>query len=120
MGEDNCWGNRYSDVPIDTSLDPMEAVVDRYHRKSPCPWMIPLSLRVDYCVESALKAKAQGAIHNVYDLDDTQAWEIPDDIKALNQKNIPSLHLRKQSYLISEPDKLKADIQEFVEALRGC
>lgn len=118
VGEDNCWGNRYSDIPIDISLPPMTAIIDRYLNKSPCPWCIPLSRRVNYCVGSAIEAKAQGAIINVYELDDTLSWEIPDDIKALKQKDIPSLHLRNQPYFISEPEKLKIEVREFIDLIR--
>ncbi len=117
VAEDNCWGNRYSDVPVDTSLDPLEAIVDRYHHKSPCPRMFPLSQRVAYCVKSALEAKAQGVIFNVLEFDEDQVWEIPDEIKALEEKGIPTLYLKKQPYLLSQPERLKTIIGEFVKAI---
>jgi benzoyl-CoA reductase/2-hydroxyglutaryl-CoA dehydratase subunit BcrC/BadD/HgdB len=58
VGEDNCWGNRWSDVPIDPALEPLEGIIDRYARKSPCPRMYPLRRRIDYCLGNALQCRA--------------------------------------------------------------
>jgi len=113
IAEDNCWGNRYSDVPIDTSLDPFEAIVDRYHRKSPCPRIHPLSRRVEYCVKSAVEVKTQGVIFNNLD-NDSQAWDIPDEVEALEEKGISTLYLKKQPYLISDLEKVKVRIKGFI------
>ncbi|MFC1533936.1 2-hydroxyacyl-CoA dehydratase subunit D [Thermodesulfobacteriota bacterium] len=115
--EDNCWGNRYSDVPIDISIDPVEAIVERYNDKSPCPRMFPMTRRVEYCLRNALEAKVQGCIFYVYEFDDIQAWETPDEIKALEEKGIPVLYLKKQPYLISEPDMLKSGIEKFIQRI---
>ncbi|MFC1534986.1 2-hydroxyacyl-CoA dehydratase subunit D [Thermodesulfobacteriota bacterium] len=102
VAEDNCWGNRYSDCPIDTSLPPVEAIASRYHLKSPCPRMYPLEARVDYCLQGALEAKAQGVIFNIFEWDYAQTWEYPEVNKALEQKKVPTLTFKKQSYRISE------------------
>ncbi|MFC1533624.1 2-hydroxyacyl-CoA dehydratase subunit D [Thermodesulfobacteriota bacterium] len=115
VAEDHCWGNRYSDVQMDTSLDPLEAIIDRYHYKSPCPRMFPMSRRVEYTLQSALKAKAQGVISYVFENDVAEEWEVPDKIEALKEKRIPTLVFKKQSYLISEPEELKTRIEEFVK-----
>jgi len=117
VGEDNCWGNRYADVPIDTSLDPTEAVMYRYSNKTPCTRMYPLSARVDYCVKSAQESNAQGVVFNVFQFDEMQAWETPDEINALKEKGISSLYLKDQPYLIVDPDALKAKIAEFIQSI---
>ena len=115
VGEEHCWGNRYSDGLIDTTLDPFEAIIDRYHNKSPCPRMFPLSRRIDYCVNGAVSAGAQGVIINVYEFDEALMWEIPDTVKALEEKGIPSLHLRNQPYRIMDPELLSPRIGEFIK-----
>jgi benzoyl-CoA reductase subunit C len=119
VGEDNCWGNRYSDIPVETSIGhPLNAIVDRYNRKSPCPRIFPLIRRVEYCVKSAADANAQGVIFNSQE-NDSQAWDIPDEIKALKEKGIPSLYLQKQPYRISDLEQLKAGIEEFVRQINS-
>jgi benzoyl-CoA reductase/2-hydroxyglutaryl-CoA dehydratase subunit BcrC/BadD/HgdB len=117
VAEDNCWGNRYSDVPIDTTADPLEAIIDRYHHKSPCSRMYPMSRRIDYCVEKALESRAQGVIFYVYALDGAESLETPDKICALEAKGIPTLYLKKQSYLMSDSEKLKGDVDNFIGAI---
>jgi len=117
VGDENCWGNRYSDVPVDTSLDPFDAVVDRYHNKSPCPRMYPLSRLVDYCVHNAVNTKAQAAICYVYQNDVAEDWATTDKIKALQARNIPALALRNQKYLIKDPDSLRTTLGKFVQTI---
>ncbi|HEY31666.1 MAG TPA: 2-hydroxyacyl-CoA dehydratase [Dehalococcoidia bacterium] len=117
VAEDNCWGNRIFDVPIDMASDPLEAIIDRYNNKAPCSRMYPLSRRIEYCLRNALESKAQGVIFNIYRFDDIQAWETPDEIKELKEKGIPTLYLKDQPYLIAEPEALKTKIEEFVQGI---
>lgn len=119
VGEDNGWGNRYSDDPIDPSLTPLEAIAERYHLKSPCPQMYPMERRVDYCLRSALEAKAQGALFFFLEWDNALAWEYPDQKKALEEKGIPALCFEMQKYLLSDADKkrIKTGLEQFVKGL---
>jgi benzoyl-CoA reductase/2-hydroxyglutaryl-CoA dehydratase subunit BcrC/BadD/HgdB len=117
VAEDNCWGNRYSDTMVNTSANPLEDIVDRYLHKAPCPQMLPMSRRVENCLNSALEAKTQGVIFNVMERDNSLNWEIPDEKAAFEQRNIPNLYLKDQKYLISEPERLAASIKEFVKTI---
>jgi benzoyl-CoA reductase/2-hydroxyglutaryl-CoA dehydratase subunit BcrC/BadD/HgdB len=117
VAEDNCWGNRYSDVLIDTSLDPVEAVIERYHNKSPCSRMYPMSRRIEYCLRNVVEAKAQGVVFYVFEHDNAEAWETPDKIKKLEEKGIPTMYLKNQPYLISDHKQIKNSIIEFITAV---
>ena len=119
VGEDNCWGNRYAEDPVDQSLDPLEAIAERYHLKAPCPRMHSLDRRVNYCLQSAVEAKAQGVIFFFLEWDNAPAWEYPDQKKALEEKGIPTLCFEMQKYLLSDTDKkqIKTRIEQFVEAI---
>jgi benzoyl-CoA reductase/2-hydroxyglutaryl-CoA dehydratase subunit BcrC/BadD/HgdB len=119
VGEDNCWGNRYSDVPIVDIINPLESIVDRYLKKSPCPRMMPLQRRIDYCVGNAVESKAQGTLFHIYEGDNAQAWEAPEEIKALKAVGMPVAYLKKQPYRLSDADKadLKAEINNFIKTL---
>jgi benzoyl-CoA reductase/2-hydroxyglutaryl-CoA dehydratase subunit BcrC/BadD/HgdB len=119
VGEDNCWGNRYSDVPVDTSLEPLEAIIDRYLRKSPCPRMYPISRRINYCVENAVNVKAQGIVFNVLEYDSVQTWEIPSMMQKSKAAGIPGLHLKHQPYVIKEAAALKAAFTGFIGELKN-
>ena len=80
--------------------------------------MYPLSRRVEYCVGRSIEARAQGVIFNIMKFDDLQIWETPDEIKALEQKGIPSLYLKQQPYVISDAKPIKASIEEFIESIK--
>jgi benzoyl-CoA reductase/2-hydroxyglutaryl-CoA dehydratase subunit BcrC/BadD/HgdB len=119
VGEDNCWGNRYSDNPIDLTLDPLEAIAERYHLKSPCPRMHFMDKRTDYCLQSAVEAKAQGALFFFLEWDNAPAWEYPDQKKALEGKGIPTICFEMQKYLLSDTDKeqIETSLERFIESI---
>ena len=118
VAEDNCWGNRYSDNPIDINRDPMEAIAVRYQNKSPCPYItFPEELRAKYCLEKVLEAKAQGVIFYIYEWDGSGTWDYPDVNMVLKKNGIPTLLLNDQKYLLSEPEKLRSQIREFITSL---
>ena len=119
VGEDNCWGNRYSDDPIDLSPDPLEAIAERYHLKSLCPRMHFMDRRTDYCLRSAVEAKAQGALFFFLEWDNAPAWEYPDQKKALEEKGIPTICFEMQKYLLSDTDKeqIKNSLERFIESI---
>jgi benzoyl-CoA reductase/2-hydroxyglutaryl-CoA dehydratase subunit BcrC/BadD/HgdB len=113
VAEDNCWGNRYSDLRIDESLDPLDAIADRYYHKSPCPRMYPLKWLTEYSVRSAIEAKTEAVICYVFENAVAEAWATPDKIKAFQSRGIPVLSLKDQKYLISDPEGLRAVVKDF-------
>jgi benzoyl-CoA reductase/2-hydroxyglutaryl-CoA dehydratase subunit BcrC/BadD/HgdB len=117
VAEDHCWGIRYADVLIDESIDPLEAVIERYLSRPPCARMFPTSRRVECCLDSVSNAKAQGVVFNVFKHDSAESWEVPDKIKALKKKGIDSLYLRNQDYHILDPKELQDRIGEFIESV---
>ncbi|MFC1867274.1 2-hydroxyacyl-CoA dehydratase subunit D [Thermodesulfobacteriota bacterium] len=121
VGEDSCWGKRYADDPVATSLDPLEAIADRYHLKSPCPWMYPMALRPKYCLQKSLEAKAQGAVFFIDEWDYAQAWDYPDLKEALEANGIPTVCFKKQKYLLSdsERERLKIGIEDFIKKIEA-
>jgi benzoyl-CoA reductase/2-hydroxyglutaryl-CoA dehydratase subunit BcrC/BadD/HgdB len=119
VGEDNCWGNRYFDTPMDESLEPLEAITKRYLLKAPCPRMYPIESRVNYCKKQALETKADGVVFSILEYDNSQTWEYPDEEKALHQAGVPALCFKKQKYLIPEEEKknMEVQLQQFIKGL---
>ncbi len=118
VSEDNCWGNRYSDVAIDESLGPLDAITDRYYNKSPCPRMYPLKWLTEYSVGSAIEARTEGVVCYVFENAVAEAWATPDKIKEFRSKGIPVLYLKDQKYLISDPEALRAAVKDFLNTVR--
>jgi benzoyl-CoA reductase/2-hydroxyglutaryl-CoA dehydratase subunit BcrC/BadD/HgdB len=119
VGEDNCWGNRYIDVSINTNMDPAEAIMYRYHCKSPCPRMYPIDRRIDYFMSKVIETKAQGAVFNAIKFDEVIAWEIPSMREKLNAANLPSVHFKSQPYRISDPTQIKNSICELIANIKS-
>jgi benzoyl-CoA reductase/2-hydroxyglutaryl-CoA dehydratase subunit BcrC/BadD/HgdB len=121
VSETSSWGNRYFDDPVDPSLDPIEAISDRYHLKSPSPRMHSIDRRIEYCLRSAVEAKVQGVIFFFLEWDSAPAWDYPDQKKALEEKGLPTLCFDMQKYWLSDPEKkqLKVGVEQFMEAIRS-
>jgi hypothetical protein len=76
--------------------------------------MYPIQRLVDYCVQSAVNAKAQKAICYVYENDGAETWLTHEKVKALQGKGISTINFMNQPYLISDPEQLKAGIGKLV------
>jgi benzoyl-CoA reductase/2-hydroxyglutaryl-CoA dehydratase subunit BcrC/BadD/HgdB len=118
VAEDNCWGNRYSDTPINTTIDPLEAIVSRYQNKSPCPYVFfPAGLRAEYCQNKAVESKARGVVFYISEWDPAQIWDYPEQKKALEAKGVPTVCFMHQKYLISDVKPLETGIEKFVGSI---
>ncbi len=119
VSEDHCWGNRYSDAPIDESLHPLDAITDRYYNKSPCPRMYPLKWLTEYTLGSATEAKAEGVVCYDFENAAAEAWATPDKVKAFQSRGIPVLSLKDQKYLLPDPPALRAAVKGFLGTAKG-
>jgi len=123
VAEGHDWGNRSFDDTVDPTLDPLEAIAERYHLRSPSPRMHSIDRRVAYAVERAMRAKSRGAIFFFLEWDSAPAWDYPDQKKALEEKGIPTLCFETQKYLLSDADKtqLKTKVGHWLETVsRPC
>lgn len=114
VGEDHCWGNRYSDDPVDETIaDPMHAIFKRYTYLKGCPYVFPIQSRIDYSVNAAKKARADAAVFYCME-NDTQAWDVPEEIKAVEALGVHTLYLFKQPYGIKDPEAVKAAVSKLI------
>ena len=118
VAEDVDTGNRYFNGLIDTSLDPLEAIANRYWLL-PSAQAVPMSIYNTYVLEAIKKAQPQGVIFNYLQWDDAPAWHYPDLKSELDQIGIPSLLFEFQEYSLSAPQRLKTRIEAFVELIGG-
>ncbi len=119
VGEDTAFGDRYCEMPIDESLDPMEALVDRYLNKPLDPWMYGIDEIIKYRADAAEDAKAQGVVFFQLRRDDPLAWDYPMQKKELEKRGIPILLLREQDYRISNAAEVRSKIEAFINNLFG-
>jgi benzoyl-CoA reductase/2-hydroxyglutaryl-CoA dehydratase subunit BcrC/BadD/HgdB len=117
VGEDTAYGDRYAETLINTEIEPMEALADRYTYKPLDPWMFGRRNRIQYKVQSASAAKAQGVIffHILYD--DAVGWDYPDQKKELEKLGIPVLVLQDQLYSLPNKDEIAEKVSAFIKTL---
>jgi benzoyl-CoA reductase/2-hydroxyglutaryl-CoA dehydratase subunit BcrC/BadD/HgdB len=119
VSEDVCTGDRFSDNPVDTTLEPLDALTERYHMQSHDGRMYPMNEHVDYLLRSAGEVKPDGVIFNYLKWDDAHGWHYPGQRDALKNAGIPSVAFDMQEYKIENPEQLRTRIEAFVEILRG-
>jgi benzoyl-CoA reductase/2-hydroxyglutaryl-CoA dehydratase subunit BcrC/BadD/HgdB len=118
VSEDICTGDRYSDNLVDTSLEPLDALTDRYYTKSHEGRMHPLSALVDYVSDAVTESKAEGVIFNYLQWDDSHGWNYPSQRDALKEMEVPSLAFDMQEYKLSGQEQLRTRVEAFVEMIR--
>jgi benzoyl-CoA reductase/2-hydroxyglutaryl-CoA dehydratase subunit BcrC/BadD/HgdB len=119
VGEDVCTGNRYAENPVDTSIDLLDGLTDRYHTYSHEGRMHPLDDLVDYVVQGVQESKAQGALFNYMQWDDSHGWNYPTQRDALQDIGVPSIAFEMQGYEIANTEQLRTRIETFVEMIGG-
>jgi len=117
VAEDSDWGNRTFDTLVDETIDPLEAITDRYHFKAPSPTKSTIQERVDYCVHKATEARVDGVIFFILESENPPSWDYPEQRKALEARGIPTLCLPWQPYALADTEALRASIESFVKTL---
>lgn len=117
VADDQAWGDRAAEPDVDPGGDPLAALIEHYERLAPLTY--PLSALASASAERARAASAAGAVFNVCRNDDIKLWEVPDEIAALADAGVPSLHLKEQPYRIAEAGVLQSQIKAFLDRLRG-
>jgi benzoyl-CoA reductase/2-hydroxyglutaryl-CoA dehydratase subunit BcrC/BadD/HgdB len=116
--EDHCWGSRAADRPVRTDLEPLQALASRFHQQPACSISFPMRATVNACVRRATLAQVDAAIFFDLEHETAQVWETPDEIAALNDQFIPTLHLREQPYRLTDPASLRERIEAFLGSLQ--
>ena len=121
VAEDNCWGNRYLATEVKLSDDPLRSLALSYQRSNLCPTTYPLRRRIDYCLEQALVARAEGVIFYLREWDGAAAWEYPRLKQAFERAGLPTLCLARQKYKLEAADRdaLAGELSRFVSSLRA-
>jgi len=117
VGEDHDWGNRHFAGEIDTTADPIDAIVDRYHLRLPSASRASVSARVEALVEQVRAADAQGVLFYILEKDDAPSWDFPEQRKALEAAGVPVLLLDRQPYQLADAEGLRRDVGAFVESI---
>ncbi|MBQ4507209.1 MAG: 2-hydroxyacyl-CoA dehydratase [Firmicutes bacterium] len=111
--DDNCWGNRASDTPVELIHDVTEDVIYRYDHKTPCPHIGTLANRAEVFGRTIAGSDAEAAIFFTIRFD-PNAWNVPEQMKKAEELGIPTLYLTKQKYPVGDPEEVKTAVTAFL------
>ncbi len=117
VAEDHDWGNRHVEGDIDPQAEPIDAIVDRYHLRTPSASRASITARVNALVDQVQACGAQGVISFILQKDDAPAWDYPEQRRALDKLGIPMLVVDGQPYPCADNETLRQKIQPFVDSL---
>lgn len=119
VGEDHDWGSRHFEGEIDTTADPVDAVIDRYHLRQPGASQSTVSQRVEALVDQVRATGAQGVIFYILEKDDAPSWDYPDQRRALEELGLPVLLIDRQPYRTADAEGLRSMVGSFVDEILG-
>ena len=108
VAEDDWWGSRAAGRDIDTSIDPVRAIFEKYYFDAPSPRVFPSEAADAWFLRKA--AEVDGVIFYLPHEDDVFGWDYPRLRASLDERAIPHLMLRDES---------SHAIAAFVERLRN-
>ncbi|MBT8159578.1 MULTISPECIES: 2-hydroxyacyl-CoA dehydratase family protein [Arthrobacter] len=119
VGEDTEFGARYAETPINESIDPMEAIADRYTFKAPESWAFGIKRRIAMKVDAAVAARADVEVF-LHLLNDTATgWDFPDQRRALQEQGIHVVALTDQDYAFDDAQAVSEKLAEFISHSSG-
>jgi len=117
--DDVCTGTRYFHELVDEqTLDPMEAIIDNYLKRTVCPCKTEVSKRTNHLMRLCRDAHAQGIILLQQKFCDPHLWDYPLMRERMIKEGIP-FQLIEYEQPIGELDVIKNRIQSFVEMIGG-
>ncbi|WP_028266871.1 2-hydroxyacyl-CoA dehydratase subunit D [Arthrobacter sp. MA-N2] len=113
VGEDTEFGARYAETPINESIDPMEAIADRYTFKAPEPWAFGMKRRIGMKVDAAVAARADVEVFLHLANDTSVGWDFPDQRNSLQEHGIPVIALADQDYVLDDAQAVSDKLADF-------
>jgi benzoyl-CoA reductase/2-hydroxyglutaryl-CoA dehydratase subunit BcrC/BadD/HgdB len=106
VAEDDWWGSRAAGRDIDTSIDPIRAIFEKYYFDAPSPRVFPSETADAWFHRQA--AEVEGVIFYLPHEDDVFGWDYPRLRAWLDERAIPHVMLREES---------SDEIGSFIEGL---
>jgi benzoyl-CoA reductase/2-hydroxyglutaryl-CoA dehydratase subunit BcrC/BadD/HgdB len=117
VGEDHCWGERYVDFADAADADSMTSLAQRWDCSAACGFRLPFKATTDNIVRRAKAACADAVILSVFRHDETQIWDTPGQITALQAAGLPVLHLAEQPHVLNDSSAASEKISSFLGGL---
>jgi benzoyl-CoA reductase/2-hydroxyglutaryl-CoA dehydratase subunit BcrC/BadD/HgdB len=115
-GDDLCTGERLFDGLIDTSLDPLRGIAQRYLRRRACSRMQGIAARTGNLVDLVDRFGADGIIFMTLKFCDLVQSDLPRLRQAAHDRGIPFLQIERDS-LNGTSGQMLTRIEAFAEIL---
>ena len=115
--DDFCTGSRYFEGEINTKVEPLRSIADRYMERVVCPAKHKsLFSRGEYLVNAVKENRADGVIFFLLKFCDPHAFDYPYMKEMLEKENIPSVLFEIEDQLPSE-GQINTRCEAFMEML---
>ena len=113
-----CFGTRSFWEPVKENGDPMDAISDRYYKRTPCPRMFDsYSKRLDFVKDMAKQADVDGIILESIKYCDGHGVDNVMLEKDLEEKGIPVLVLEREYGALADAGRIRTRVQAFLERI---
>ena len=119
VSEDHDWGDRHIDRDVDTKMDPVKAIVDRYMLRMFSSKKAFVSQRVESLVKAVEESEAEGVLFYFRIYEDSPSWDYPEQKAALRTIGKEEVCFEKQGLSIQEDSGDKDRMIKFVNDLKG-
>lgn len=121
VSDDLCIGSRYFWDGVDESLEPLEALTQRYlDKKVPCPGMASentVERELDHILQMKERYEFDGVIFCIQRFCDPHQIDQPFLMEGLRQSGVPSLTFDVEQ-TVAPPAELRARLRAFFEVMR--
>ena len=115
--DDLCNGTRYFWDPVEVSGDPIQALANRYMRRSPCARMRPNTERMNHVRRLIQDYRIDGIVYEALKFCDLYGEDYPIFKENIKDMEVPSLLLTRD-YFTAGMGQMKTRIQAFFETLQ--
>jgi benzoyl-CoA reductase/2-hydroxyglutaryl-CoA dehydratase subunit BcrC/BadD/HgdB len=116
VGDDFCFGGRYSQLTIEEHGDPITALAKGYLNRVPCGRMKNNKDRFDFLLGEIERTSARGIIYTSLKFCDHFLVDYPAFKAMLDERGIPSLFLEGE-YFSFAAGQIKTRVEAFLEML---
>ncbi len=113
-----CFGTRNFWDLTDETLDPFDALVERYYRHMPCPRMAgEYKRRIAFVREQVKRAKVDGVILEHIKFCDVHGTDNALLKKDLEEDGVPVIELERQYGPLADTGRIRTRVQAFLERI---
>lgn len=118
IADDKLLGDRYADRDVDSDMDPVVAITQRYHLRSPSSERGFVRERAEYIPQLAAESGAEGLVIFMNRNDESYIWDFPKQRIKLEERKTPTMIIEDQDYPLRDETVLRARFAAFAKRKR--